>query len=176
MMKPPKGTTQIKNHEQGEMKMDSKQTGCAVNALLLLLVFLGIYIYMIVFSGTIYKEQTALINTGTQTEATIERVTHPGLWEVGKIYARLSYTVDGQDYATDVPISMRTYQFPTGKVQDGKTVVNVFYSEADPAKVGFEGAASSAKSARTLAIVLVCIDGVLTFFMMLGLIVTKLSE
>ncbi|MEA4914509.1 MAG: hypothetical protein VB061_08060 [Christensenella sp.] len=156
--------------------MDSKQKGCAVNFLVLCLMFLGMYIYMIVQSGTIYKEQTALLDTGVKAEATIERVTHPGIWEIGKIYARLSYTVDGQDYATDVPISMRTYQFPGGKVQDGKTVVNVAYSADDPAQVGFEGAARTAKNARTLAIVLLCVDSVLTLLLMLGLIAAKLSE
>ena len=156
--------------------MDSKQKGCAVNLLVLCLVFLGMYIYLIVTSGTIYKEQTALLESGVKTEATIERVTHPGLWEVGKIYARLSYNVDGQDYASDVLISMRTYQFPTGKVQDGKTVVNVAYSADDPAQVGFEGAAKSAKNARTLAIVLLCVDSVFTLLVMFGLIAAKLSE
>ena len=156
--------------------MDARQKGCATTALWILLTLVGIYIFTIVTAGKIYQEQTALISTGTVSEATIERTTHKGFWELGKIYARLEYTVDGQDYMTDVPISMRTYQFPTGKVQDGKTVVTIYYSEDDPAKVGFEGAAKTARTARTFSIVFLCITGVITLFLILGLVAAKFSE
>jgi len=140
------------------------------------LVLVAIYIFTIVTTNRIYREQTEILNTGVTMEATIERVTHKGLWEIGKIYARLEYTVDGQDYAKDVPISMRTYQFPTGKVKDGKTVVTISYLPEDPAMVGFEGAVQSAKTARTLSIVFLCIIGPLALLLLLGLIVVKLSE
>ena len=156
--------------------MDARQKGCATTALWILLTLVGIYIFTIVTAGKIYQEQTALISTGTVSEATIERTTQKGFWELGKIYARLEYTVDGQDYMTDVPISMRTYQFPTGKVQDGKTVVTIYYSEDDPAKVGFEGAAKTARTARTFSIVFLCITGVITLFLILGLVAAKFSE
>ena len=155
--------------------MDEKQKGCLTTMFWILLVGLGLYIFLLVTSNNIYKEQTNLLNTGTPGEATIERVTHPGIWEWGKLYARLEYTVDGQDYATDVPISMRTYQFPTGKVKDGKTLVPISYSEDDPAKVGFEGAAKTAKQARKFAIVLVCITGLMTLFLLFGLLIMRLS-
>lgn len=156
--------------------MEEKQKGCATLALWILLTLVGIYIFTLVTVGKIYREQTELVNTGTAIEATIERTTHAGIWEWGKIYARLEYTVDGQDYATDVPISMRTYQFPTGKVLDGKTLITAYYSEDDPAQIGFEGAVKTAKTARTISIVFLCISGVLSLFLMLGLIAMKLSD
>ncbi len=156
--------------------MDAKQKGCAVSVLWVLLALVVVYIFMIVTTNRIYKEQTEIINTGKTIEATIERVTHKGLWEIGKIYARLEYTVDGQDYAKDVQISMRTYQFPTGKVKDGKTVVTISYLPDDPAMAGFEGAAQSAKTARTVSIVFLCIIGPLALLLILGLVAISLSE
>ena len=156
--------------------MDEKQKGCATSLLWFLLAMVGVYIFLLVTSNKIYKEQTELLNTGMSAEATIERVTHKGLWEIGKIYARLEYNVDGQDYATDVPISMRTYQFPTGKVKDGKTLVPIAYDEADPAKVGFEGAEKTAKQARTFSIVLLCVTGFMTLLLMFSMLILRLSE
>ncbi len=156
--------------------MDTKQKGCAVRMLWILLTLVVVYIVMIVTTNRIYKEQTEIINTGKTIEATIERVTHKGLWEIGKIYARLEYTVEGQDYAKDVQISMRTYQFPTGKVKDGKTVVTISYQPEDPSMVGFEGAVQSAKTARTLSIVFLCVIGSLTLILLLALAAVSLSE
>lgn len=156
--------------------MEAKQKGCAACALWILITLVGVYIFTLVTTNRIYKEQAEIINTGVTMEATIERVTHKGLWELGKIYARLEYTVDGQDYAKDVPISMRTYQFPTGKVKDGKTLVTISYLEEDPAMAGFAGAAQSAKTARTISIVFLCIVGSLTLFLLFGFIVARRPE
>jgi hypothetical protein len=156
--------------------MDAKQKGCAVSILWVLLTLVAVYIFTIVTTNRIYREQTEIIGTGMTTEATIERVTHKGLWELGKIYARLEYTVDGQAYAKDVQISMRTYQFPTGKVKDGKTVVTISYLPEDPSMAGFEGAVLTAKTARTLSIVFLCIVGPLALLLIFGLAVVGLSD
>ena len=54
--------------------MDAKQKGCAVSVLWVLLALVVVYIFMIVTTNRIYKEQTEIINTGKTIEATIERV------------------------------------------------------------------------------------------------------
>lgn len=156
--------------------MSEKQMGCLMNVIWLVIVLIGVYIYTLVFCNGLYKTQTALLETGVKTEATAEIVTHKGILEWGKIYVKLDYQVDGDDYSSDIPISTRTYKLPGGKVKNGLPLVTVSYDEEDPSQVAFEGVAQSAKSARTISIVMLCVMSAIAIFLILGYIAVKMSN
>lgn len=152
--------------------MDEKQIKNAAFSLVVALILIGIFISILIPASKVYREQTELLQTGTTTEATIEQVNHNNIWAATSVYAKLEYTVDGTNYTTEVPISLPVVNsFPTGRVQDGKTFVTVYYNEDDPTQVGLEGAAQSAKTAKTVSIVVICVSGLLALIFLFGPII-----
>ena len=137
-----------------------------------LVIFIVLSITILIPATRIYREQTELLNTGTAAEATIEKVNRFAFSDATSVYAKLEYTVDGQNYTTEVPVALPLVNsFPAGRSQDGKTFVSVFYNADDPAKVGFEGAAHCAKTAKTVSIIVLCVSSALLLFLVIGSVV-----
>lgn len=145
--------------------MTGTRPGCASVFLWMLVLAVALNVYFTVTYGRLKREQTELLETGVQTEATIERVSHTGLFDRGRVYARLDYMAGGDEYAVDVLIANRFYQFPTGRVKNGKTIVSVCYDPEDPARVAYAPAAKWAKVAFWLTVASLSFDGLFVLAM-----------
>ena len=134
--------------------MSDAHAGCAPLFLWCIVIFFGFNLYNTIVYSRDYSDQQQIVASGISTEATIERVKHPGIQEWGKIYARFGYTVGSDEYITDVLLVNRTFRFPSGKVKNGKTVVEISYDPADPVKLAYAGTMQAVKTERNRSIAL----------------------